>query len=208
MTETRAEKLSIAKGLEINASSTSSVGQIITYLRKMPSHNSELARLTLIARYLPFVLEPSNPHYRAKVLACAIDCESWGRAIREYCGLPLVSTGVHSYPLVSPVTPVPSVSSTPLMEESNSVVANQLPVTESDEDLLNKFEQELQVIVDSASGAQEALDELVKLQPKQEKDWTEDQWDLWDEYSNQQQDIVHRQMLGDLGKTQKPVASK
>ncbi len=205
MAETRTEKLSIAKGLEIKASSTSSLGQIISYLHKMPSHNSELARVTLISRYLPFVLEPSEPHYRSRVLACAIECESWGRAIREYCGLPSASTGVHSYPLVSSF---PLVTPTPLIEESNSVVANQLPVIESDEDLLNKFEQELQAIVDSASGAQEALDNLLKLEPQREQDWTEEQWDLWDKYSNKQQGIIYRHMLGDLGKTQKPATEK
>ena len=205
MAETRTEKLSIAKGLEIKASSTSSLGQIISYLHKMPSHNSELARVTLISRYLPFVLDPSDPHYRSRVLACAIECESWGRAIREYCGLPSASTGVHSYPLVSSVTPV---TPTPLIEESNSVATNQLPVIESDEDLLNKFKQELQEIVDSASGAKEALEKLVELQPKQEEDWTEKQWDLWDEYSNKQQSIMYGQMFGDLGKTQKPATEK
>ena len=81
-----------------------------------------------------------------------------------------------------------------------SDVDNQLPVIESDEVLLNKFEQELQKVVARASGAQEALDNLVKLEPQREQDWTESQWDLWDKYSNQQQDIVDGQALGDLAK--------
>ena len=199
------KRLTIAEGLEVRGTSTSGLGQVISYLQRIPLNNLEAARSTLISRYLPFALDPSDPDYRATALMCAIECESWGRAIREYSGLSSASTEVPSAPLVSSS---PLVSPTPLIEESNPVVANQLPATESDEDLLNKFEQELKEIVDSASGAREALEKLRKMPPQQEEDWAEDQWDLWDEYSNQQQDIIYRQMFGDLGKTQKPATEK
>lgn len=199
MNAVKQKRLTVGEGFELRSISTSPLGQVIIYLQTIPLNNSEMARNTLVSRFLPFTLEESHPEYRSLALACAIECESWGRAIREYCGLPSASTGVHSYPLVSSV---PSVSSTPVMEESNSVEANQLPVVESDEDLLNKFQQELQSIVDSADGAYEAREKLRKLEPQQESDWTEEQWDLWSEYSSQQRSIVNRQMFGDWGKSQ------
>ncbi len=202
MNAVKQKRLTVGEGFELRSLSTSPLGQVINYLQTIPLNNSEMARNTLVSRFLPFTLDSSHPEYRSLALACAIECESWGRAIREYCGLPSASTGVHSYPLVSSVTPAPSVSSTSLMEESHSVVANQLPVIESDEDLLNKFKQELQAIVDSADGAYEAREKLRKLEPQQESDWTEEQWDLWEEYSSQQRSIVNRQMFGDLGKSQ------
>ncbi|MGK7894167.1 MAG: hypothetical protein AB4372_11210 [Xenococcus sp. (in: cyanobacteria)] len=209
MNAVKQKRLTIGEGFELRSLSTSPLGQVINYLQTIPLNNSEMARNTLVSRFLPFTLDSSHPEYRSLALACAIECESWGKAIREYCGLPSASTGVHSYPLVSPVasappvssvSPAPSVSSTSLMEESHAVVANQLPVVESDEDLLNKFQQELQAIVDSADGAYEAREKLRKLEPQQESDWTEEQWDLWEEYSSQQRSIVNRQMFGDLGK--------
>ncbi|MDJ0903589.1 MAG: hypothetical protein QNJ55_32825 [Xenococcus sp. MO_188.B8] len=205
MNAVKQKRLMVGEGLELRSNSTTPLGQVINYLQTIPLNNSEMARNTLISRFLPFTLDSSHPEYRSLALACAIECESWGRAIREYCGLPSASTGVHSYPLVSSVTPV---SSTPVMGESNSVVANQLPVIESDEDLLNKFKKELQGIVDSADGAYEAREKLRKMQPLQESDWTEDQWDLWDEYSSQQRSIIHRQMFGDLAKSQEIATEK
>ena len=198
----------VGEGFELRSISTSPLGQVINYLQTIPLNNSEMARNTLVSRFLPFTLDSSHPEYRSLALACAIECESWGRAIREYCGLPSASTGVHSYPLVSPVASAPPVSSTSLMEESHAVVANQLPLVESDEDLLNKFQQELQAIVDSADGAYEAREKLRKLEPQQESDWTEEQWDLWEEYSSKQRSIVNRQMFGDLGKRPQTATEK
>lgn len=191
------KRLTLSEGLEVRGTANSDLGQVISYLQRIPVNKLSAARATLVSRYLPFALDPSDPDYRATALRCAIECESWGRAIREYSGLPSASTGVHSAPLASSISPV---SSTPLIEESNSVVANQLPVIESDEDLLNRFEQSLQAIVEQASGAPEALDNLLKLEPQREQDWTESQWDLWDKYSNQQQIMVDEQALGDLAK--------
>ena len=205
MNAVKQKRLTVGEGFELRSLSTSPLGQVIIYLQTIPLNNSEMARNTLVSRFLPFTLDSSHPEYRSLALACAIDCESWGKAIREYCGLPSASTGVHSYPLVSSVTPV---SSTSLIEESHAVVANQLPVIESDEDLLNKFQQELQAIVDSADGAYEAREKLRKLEPQQESDWTEEQWDLWSEYSSKQRSIVNRQMFGDLGKRPQTATEK
>ncbi|MGK7898120.1 MAG: hypothetical protein AB4372_32010 [Xenococcus sp. (in: cyanobacteria)] len=189
------KRLTISEGLEVRGTANSGLGQVISYLQRSSVNKLSAARATLVSRFLPFALDPSDPDYRATALRCAIECESWARAIREFSGLPSASTVVGSDNLVPSVS---SVTATPVMEDSDAVVANQLPVIDSDEDLLNKFEQELREIVDRASGAQEALDNLLKLEPQRESDWTEEQWDLWDKYSNQQQSMVDGQVLGDL----------
>ena len=61
-------------------------------------NNLEAARSTIISRYLPFALDPSDPDYRTTALMCAIECESWGRAIRQYSGLSSASTEFPSAP--------------------------------------------------------------------------------------------------------------
>ncbi len=189
------KRLTISEGLEVRGTANSGLGQVISYLQRIPVNNLEAARSTLVSRYLPFALDPSDPDYRATALRCAIECESWARAIREYSGLASAATVVGSDSLVSSVS---SVTPIPVISDSDAVGANHLPVTDSDEVLLNKFEQSLQKVVARASGAQEALDNLVKLEPQREQDWTESQWDLWDKYSNQQQSMVDGQALGDL----------
>jgi len=186
------KRLTISESLEVRGTANSALGQVISYLQRSSVNKLEAARATLVSRFLPFALDPSDPDYRATALRCATECESWARAIREFSGLPSASAGVHYAPLVTSVTPAPVIS------DSEAVGANHLPATDSDEDLLNRFEQELQAIVERASGAQEALDNLVKLEPKRESDWTESQWDLWDKFSNQQQRMVDGQVLGDL----------
>ncbi|MDJ0902453.1 MAG: hypothetical protein QNJ55_26980 [Xenococcus sp. MO_188.B8] len=194
------KRLTISEGLEVRGTANSGLGQVISYLQRIPVNNLSAARATLVSRYLPFALDPNDPDYRATALRCAIECESWARAIREYSGLASASTVVGSDNLVPSVTSVSSVTPIPVISDSDAVGANHLPATDSDEVLLNKFEQSLQAIVDRASGAPEALDNLLKLSPQREQDWTESQWDLWDKYSNQQQDIVDGQALGDLAK--------
>ena len=102
------KRLKIGEGLELRCSANSPLGEVISYLQKMPLNNLEMARSTLIARYLPFTLDLSQEEYRAAALACAVECESWGRAIREYCALP--SASIHTpiavsqnYPVVSSI---------------------------------------------------------------------------------------------------------
>ncbi len=77
--------------MEFKCSPTTPLGKVISYLQRMPVNNSESARSTLVSRYLPFALNPSDPDYRTLTLLCEIECESWARAIREYCGLPPAS---------------------------------------------------------------------------------------------------------------------
>ena len=186
------KRLTISDGLEVRGTANSDLGLVISYLQRSSMNKLSAARASLVSRFLPFALDPNDPDYRATALRCANECESWARAIREFSGLPSASAGVHYAPLVTSVTPAPVIS------DSEAVGANELPVIDSDEVLLTRFEQELREVVERASGAQEALDNLVKLEPQRESDWTESQWDLWDKFSNQQQSLVDGQVLGDL----------
>ena len=192
------KRLTISEGLEVRGTANSDLGLVISYLQRSSMNKLSAARASLVSRFLPFALDPNDPDYRATALRCANECESWARAIREFSGLPSASAGVHYAPLVPSVTPVSSVTATSVISDSEAVGANELPVIDSDEVLLNRFEQELREVVERASGAQEALDNLVKLEPQRESDWTEEQWDLWDKFSNQQQSLVDGQVLGDL----------
>ena len=186
------KRLTISEGLEVRGTASSDLGLVISYLQRSSMNKLSAARASLVSRFLPFALDQSDPDYRATALRCAIECESWARAIREFSGLPSASAGVHYAPLVTSVTPAP------VMEDSEAVGAKELPVIDSDEVLLTSFEQKLREVVERASGAQEALDNLLKLEPQRESDWTESQWDLWDKFSNQQQSLADGQVLGDL----------
>ena len=75
---------------------------------------------------------------------------------------------------------------------------NELSAIEPEVNELDKFKQKLQEIVDNASNVNEARKKLVQIQPEEEEDWTEEQWDLWDEYCNKQEDIIHQQLFGEL----------
>ena len=186
------KRLTISEGLEVRGTASSDLGLVISYLQRSSMNKLSAARASLVSRFLPFALDPNDPDYRATALRCANECESWARAIREFSGLPSASAGVHYAPLVTSVTPAP------VMEDSEAVGAKELPVIDSDEVLLTSFEQKLREVVERASGAQEALDNLLKLEPQRESDWTESQWDLWDKFSNQQQSLADGQVLGDL----------
>ena len=186
------KRLTISEGLEVRGTANSDLGLVISYLQRSSMNKLSAARASLVSRFLPFALDPNDPDYRATALRCANECESWARAIREFSGLPSASAGVHYAPLVTSVTPAPVIS------DSEAVGAKELPVIDSDEVLLTSFEQKLREVVERASGAQEALDNLLKLEPQRESDWTESQWDLWDKFSNQQQSLADGQVLGDL----------
>ncbi len=185
------KSLTVSEGLVLRGTLNTPLWKVIAYMQALPYNQTELARDTLISRYLPFVLDKNDPNYLSIAWTCATACESWARAIREYSGLPPGSiysevSGVQSYPLVSP------------LKEASSLETNELSEIEPEENELDKFKQKLQEIVDNASNVNEARKKLVQMQPEEEEDWTEDQWDLWDEYCNEQEDIIHKQLFGEL----------
>ena len=187
----REKSITLAKGFQLKGGVDTSLGLVIQYLQQIPENRIEVAKQTLTTRFLPFVLDKNDPNYLSIALTCATACESWAKAIREYSGLPPASiysevSGVHSYPLVSP------------LKEASSLETNELSEIEPEENELDKFKQKLQEIVDNASNVNEARKKLVQIQPEEEEDWTEEQWDLWDEYCNKQEDIIHQQLYGEL----------
>ncbi len=206
----REKSITLAKGFQLKGGVDSSLGLVIQYLQQIPENRIEVGKQTLTTRFLPFVLDKNDPNYLSIALTCATACESWARAIREYSGLPPGSiysevSGVQ-YPLVSPAPLVKEISSsveanelsTIKPDQEASIETNELSAIEPEENELDKFKQELQEIVARASGADEARKKLVQMQPEEEEDWTEDQWDLWDEYCNEQEDIIHKRLFGEL----------
>jgi hypothetical protein len=194
------KRLKIGAGLELRCSANSPLGEVINYLQKMPLNNLEMARSTLIARYLPFTLDLSQQEHRAAALACAIECESWGRAIREYCALPSISNP-------NPIAVSQNNSVNPELVNGNSspkedrsiVETSKGSATKHEGDELEKFISQLQEIVDSSSSAADAKDKLIALQPEKDDSWTEAQWELWEEFTTKQQTQADKQLLGDWG---------
>ena len=189
------KRLKIGEGLELRCSANSPLGEVIKYLQKMPLNNLEMARSTLIARYLPFTLDLTQEEYRAAALACAIECESWGRAIREYCALP--SASIYNPIAVSQSYPIAS----EIAKDNNSsfVETNKVPAIEHEENELEKLRQKLQEVVDTSSSATDAKNKLIELQPEKDDSWTEAQWELWEEFANKQETEADKQLLGDWG---------
>ena len=193
------KRLKIGSGFELRCSANSPLGEVINYLQKMPLNNLEMARSTLIARYLPFTLDLSQEEHRAAALACAIECESWGRAIREYCGLPSASISPIAVSQHHSVIPKSANSEGSSFEERSYIETNKVSATKHEEDELDKFRQKLQEVVDSSSSAADAKDKLTKLQPEKDESWTEAQWELWEEFTTKQETEADKQLLGDWG---------
>lgn len=192
MSETK--RLKVTDSLDIRCTSDSWLGQIIDYMRKIPSNCSsrDLAIEMLFARYLPLILDKSSPSNRVVAMECAAKCDSWAKVIREVWGL-------------NETTPAfPKVYSLPQTEQglsigtdtSSNLVLPEEEVKEKKE--LEKFEEMVQETVNSSSNAWEAQDKLAAMEPEDEEDWTEAQWELWNEYTTQQEEILNKQMLGDL----------
>lgn len=195
------KRLKVGEGLELRCSANSPLGEVISYLQKMPLNNLEMARSTLIARYLPFTLDSTKEEYRATALACAIECESWGRAIREYCVLssPSIYNPIavsQNYPVVTEFANGDNSS------EGNRTFAETAKVSaiKHEEDELDKLRQKLQKVVDTSSSAADAKDKLIELQPEKDDSWTEAQWELWEEFANKQETEADKQLLGDWGR--------
>lgn len=80
------------KHLQLRASPRSALGKAISYIQDDPTDNQDLAGETLIGRFLPFTVDPNDKRFQMIAIRCAVECEAWGRAIREYAGLPIPST--------------------------------------------------------------------------------------------------------------------
>ncbi len=192
MSETK--RLKVTDSLDIRCTSDSWLGQIIDYMRTIPSNCSsrDLAIEMLFARYLPLILDKSSPSNRVVAMECAAKCDSWAKVIREVWGL-------------NETTPAfPKVYSLPQTEQGLSIAtdtsSNLVPPEEEvkEKKELEKFSKMLQETVDSSSNVWSAQDKLAAMEPEDEEDWTEAQWELWNEYTTQQEEILNKQMLGDL----------
>jgi hypothetical protein len=99
------------KYLTLKAEPESSLGKTIAYIQSSPINNQGLAVQTLQTRFFPFVVDRNDPKFYETAIQCAIECEAWGRMIREYAGLSTPSNSVtSSLPQHSPL-PSPTVDS-------------------------------------------------------------------------------------------------
>ena len=184
------------------------LGKVIDYVKQTPLHqnNKGIAIEMLFARFLPLVLETNEPSNRAIAIECAIKCETWARVIRELWGLNEPTPTypkVYSLPQIErdlPLTTDPpsntnTLSSEAAMAETGKLAPQEVAARAKE---LEEFEQMLIEIVNSSSSVWSAKDKLVEMQPIDDEDWTEAQWDLWNKYTTKQEDIIDRQLLGDL----------
>lgn len=202
------KRLKVMDGLDIRCPSNSWLGRIIDYMQKIPSNCSsrDLAIEMLFARFLPLVIETNEPSNRAIAIECAIKCETWARVIRELWGLNEPTPAypkVYSLPQIERDLPLTTdlplntntLSSGAARAETGKLAPQELAARAKE---LEEFEQMLMEIVDSSSSVWSAKDKLVEIQPIDDEDWTEAQWDLWNEYTTKQEDIIDQQLLGDL----------
>jgi hypothetical protein len=80
--------------LTISGKAGTQTEQIIRYLRDNVFDSKAVATSTLAARFIPFILDRDNPCFEQIAVQCAIECEAWAKAIREYAGLPAASVPV------------------------------------------------------------------------------------------------------------------
>ncbi len=192
MSETK--RLKVTDNLDIRCNSDSWLGQIIDYMQNIPSNTNsrDLAIEMLFARYLPLILDKSLPSNRIFAMECAAKCESWAKVIREAWELN------ETTPTSSKVYALPQTEQD-FTKETNipsNLVSLEEEVKEKKD--LEKFEEMLQETVDSSSNVWSAQDKLAAMEPEDEEDWTEAQWELWNEYTTQQENIIDKQLLGDL----------
>ncbi|MBE9048599.1 hypothetical protein IQ255_30190 [Pleurocapsales cyanobacterium LEGE 10410] len=184
------------------------LGKVIDYVKQTPLHqnNKGIAIEMLFARFLPLVLETNDSSNRAIAIECAIKCETWARVIRELWGLNEPRPAypkVYSLPQIERDLPLTNdlplntntLSSGADRAETGKLAPQELAARAKE---LEEFEQMLIEIVDSSSSVWSAKDKLVEMQPIEDEDWTQAQWDLWNKYTTKQEDIIDQQLLGDL----------
>ena len=163
-------------------------------MQNIPSNTNsrDLAIEMLFARYLPLILDKSSPSNRIVAMECATKCESWAKVIREVWGL---NETTPAFPTVISL-PQTKQNYTEETDTSSNLVLPEEEVKEKKE--REKFSEMLQETVNISSNAWSARDKLAAMEPENEEDWTEAQWELWNEYITQQENIIDKQMLGDL----------
>jgi hypothetical protein len=94
------------KYLTLKAEPESSLGKTIAYIQSSLINDRGLAVQTLQTRFFPFIVDRNDPEFYQIAIQCAIECEAWGRMIREYAELPVPTIPTNS--LISQSLPAPS----------------------------------------------------------------------------------------------------
>ncbi|MEA5469695.1 hypothetical protein [Spirulina sp. 06S082] len=91
--------------LRLRPRSESALGQILAYLETHPGDRQELASQTLQARFLPFVLDKTDPHSRGIARQCLEECLAYARAIASEWELEISDMSTMRSPQPSPNSP-------------------------------------------------------------------------------------------------------
>ena len=124
------------KHLKLRATPKSALGRVITHLQNDLTNQQDLAAATLLARFLPFAMEPDDPQFRSVAIRCANECEAWGKIIREYASL-----GVPT-----------SFSTVPMMGQLDHSLDYSLQNSDHDDEECSKEDEELDPELEERKG--------------------------------------------------------
>ena len=82
------------KRLSLRAEADSALGQVISYLQSISPNERELVSQTLLARFLPFVLDKGDPVAKGIARQCLAQCLAYQHAIALEWDLPMASVGM------------------------------------------------------------------------------------------------------------------
>ncbi|MBP0017018.1 MAG: hypothetical protein J7647_05590 [Cyanobacteria bacterium SBLK] len=91
--------------LSLRPRTNSALGQILVYLDADSRGKQELTAQTLQARFLPFVLDKTEPRSRGIARQCLEECLAYARAIASEWELEISGLGVTRSPQSSPNSP-------------------------------------------------------------------------------------------------------
>ena len=97
------------KRLSLRAEADSALGQVISYLQSISPNEQELVSQTLLARFLPFVLDKGDPISVGIVRQCLAQCLAYQHAIALEWDLPVMGVSMIQEPInTTESTEIPS----------------------------------------------------------------------------------------------------
>lgn len=109
------------KRLSLRAEADSALGQVIAYLQSISPNERELVSQTLLARFLPFVLDKEDPVAAGMVHQCLAQCLAYHHAIALEWNLPVAGV------VQEPTNATLASEFTPESREASPEVSNSSP---------------------------------------------------------------------------------
>ncbi len=75
------------KQITLRAPLNSPTGKLLSYIDNSPRDTKTLMIKTLESRFLPFMLDPSDPNYQKIALQSIAECQAYVDAIKDYVAL-------------------------------------------------------------------------------------------------------------------------